>query len=91
MARFPVWRSKKAGDVQRLALEPALEAWCGDDVVQCDRQLKPVLLGEEGIYVENTQLAHGWFLDGADKLSQIQVIALAPEVLEQVGEQDVFS
>ena len=82
---------EQAGNIQRLAFDPGLEGRRSQDVIEQHRQAETVLLGEEGVDIEHAQLWEGRRLGLQDQLAQVQVFALAPGVLEDVGEQDVLA
>ncbi len=90
-ARVAFRREQHRRDVERLALDPALEVWRRHDVVQLLGQLDAVLLGEDVLDVEHAELPEGGPLHLQNELRHRKVGALLPVVLENVGEQDVLA
>ncbi len=91
MPRLAVGGGEQGGDVQRHPFEPLLEAGRRDQGVQPHRQLQPVLLRVERVDVERAELTDGWVRDRADQGWKVQRVALAPVVLDQIGEKHVLA
>ena len=77
--------------LERFALEPALEAGRGQQIVELHGQLETLLGGIEGLQIEHPHLLEGRLLDHPYETRQIGVGALLPEVIEDGREKYVFA
>ena len=89
-ARLSLRRVQQAGDVQRLALQPRLEARRGQQVVQRHRQRKPLLGRVERLQVEHADARRPAAIARLDQRPQVEVPPLLPGVAQDRGEQDVL-
>ena len=90
-AGLALGRVEERADVERLALEPGVEARRGEEVVEPGRQLEPVLSREERLEVQRAHLGDRRALDLLDEPGQVEVAALSPRGLEELREQDVLA
>ncbi len=92
-----LWRGLPVGGeielvhVERFALQPDLELGRGQQRVEAHRQVEAIFGREEGVHLERAQLLDRRRGDLVDQLLQVEVFALAPGVLEDVGEQDALA
>ena len=77
--------------VERRALVPRRERGRGDEGVQLQRQLGAVLGREEGVDLEDAELAERRRLHLADQRPEVEALPGAPGVLDQVREQHVLA
>jgi len=89
-ARLAFRRIEQALDVHRHAFQPGAEGRRGHNVVEGHRQGEAVFLGEVLLHRQHAQLLEGRLLNLRDQRFQGEVLAGAPVVLEDVGQQDVL-
>ena len=88
---LPASLRRSAADVERVALQPELEAGRGEQVVERQRELEAVLLREEGVEVEHADLGERRLLDLRDQRGEVERLALGPRRAEDAREQDVLA
>ena len=88
--RPPIRSIKHPLNVQRRAIQPCRKGWRGNQAVEPHGQTVALLLGIEAIDVENAQFAHGWTPYLGDELRQVQVPPIAPGLLDDIGQEDMF-
>ncbi len=81
---------EQALDVHRVAFQPRLERRRGDDVVQVERQLLPLALGDVIVDREDAELVEGRLLHLQDDVLKRQILPALPGVLENVGDEHVL-
>jgi len=84
VARFAVGREEESADIERLPLQPVLEGWRGDEIVECHREGEAVFFGVELRDREDAQLLKRRGLHLHDQRLEVEVLPLAPSVLENV-------
>ena len=77
--------------IERNAFAPGGKRRRGDQGVQLQSELGPVLRREEGVDLEDAELSEWWGLDLADERAEIEVAPGTPCVLQQVREEDVLT
>ncbi len=90
-ARPSVLGAEQDGGIERRAAAPGGERRRGDERVEADGELVPVGRGQEGVDLEDAELAQRRLLDLPDQGAEVEVGAGAPVVLEQVREEDVLA
>ena len=78
-------------DVDGHALCPCRERRRRQQAVELHRQLHAVLGRIERVELEHTELAHRRVRDHPDERRQVEVLALLPALVDEVGEQDVLA
>ena len=87
-ARAPVGGAQHPRDVERLAPAPGLERRRGEQVVEGHHEALPVPARERGLQGQGADLVEGRIGDRADEALEVEALAGAPRLLDQVGEED---
>ena len=87
----PVRRAEEHGGIERRSLAPGGERRRRGEPVQPQRELLPVLRGEERVELEDAELPQWGPLDVADQGAEIEIAACPPGVLDEIGEQHVLA
>ena len=74
---------RRSADVERLALQPGLEARRRQQVVEPHRELEALLRREERIHGEHADLLQRRLLDVADQAGEVEVAPVLPGVVEK--------
>ena len=90
-ARLAVLGAQQDRGIERRAAAPGGERRRGDECVEADGELVPVVGRQESVDLEDAELAQRRLLDLPDQRAEVEVGAGAPVVLEQVGEEDVLA
>ena len=88
---LPVRSAQHRPDVQRRAAHPRGERRRGEQTVEPHGERGAVLGREELVELEHAELADRRGLHPADERRQVGAEALAPRVVDQVGQQDVLA
>ena len=91
VAWFAFGRKEKVVHIEGVAFEPGLKSRRRHEAVERHRQLKAVFLREEGIHIENAQLAHRRILDTQNQFRQVEVFLLTPKVFKNCRQQNRFA
>ena len=89
--RLAFRRAQERGRVERLAGAPGRECRRSDEAVQLQRELCALLGREERVHLEDAELADRRRLDLAEQGAEVEALARAPRMLDQVGEQHVLA
>jgi hypothetical protein len=90
-ARLALRRAQERRRVERLAGAPGGERGGRNEAVQLQRELRALLGREERVHLEDSELAERRRLDLSDQGPDVEALARAPRVLDQVGEQHVLA
>ena len=75
-------------DVEGLALAPGLEGGRGEEVVERHHQPLPLLAREDALHGQGADLLEGRIGHRGDQGLEVEALAGAPGVLDEVGEED---
>jgi hypothetical protein len=86
-----VARVQHRAHVERLALEPGVEARGRQEIVELGGEGEPVLRRIERFQIQRADARHRGRLDGLDQGGDVEVASLRPRGLEELGHQDVLA
>ena len=77
---------QQASDLQRFSFHPIRKTGRGEQVIELDGKVQPIITGKKGLEIKNAHLVKRRGLNLIDQVSYIQASSFSPGLLQYVGD-----